>query len=213
LVATPAGMNNVLTLNNGSGYPITTVLPNGFWNFYSVSNATQTMMVWNSPNGWGTAWEASTGGTIASVQDNGFNGNLVGNASFATNAATASFATVSGSASNLLGTVTNTAAAFLPYALSTFTNMLIDPANGNYQQVMLTNATTLIITNSENWTNYGCSIRLELWAGANAVTFATTNLATNLFSLSGLGISNGTWNVFLFDKTVKTNTWKIYQLQ
>ena len=102
-----------------------------------------------------------------------------------------------------------------PYALSSNTNLIVDPVNGNYQSVILTNNTTVTWTNvSGAWVNQGAFVRLEVFAGTFSLTWTTPTLATNLFNPSQLTTSNGIWNVYLIDKVAYgTANAKVYQLQ
>jgi len=116
------------------------------------------------------------------------------------------------------GTVTNTtqSAFYSPYQVSPNTNMIIDPANGNYQAVILTNNTTLTWTNvgGAGWNGNGAFVRLEIWPGSYTLTWNTANLNTNLFSVAAFSYTSTNWSVFVFDKVAYlTTAAKVYQLQ
>lgn len=108
------------------------------------------------------------------------------------------------------------AANYTPYQITPTgtpaTNVLVNPANGNYQAITLvTNAYISVVAGNAS---YGHSVRLDI-AITNAiyaVSFASSNFVTTpVFSLS-----SGTINTLLFDKpfTLATNNlWRMFQLQ
>jgi hypothetical protein len=97
-------------------------------------------------------------------------------------------------------------AAWAPVAVASAECVTLDVAGGNLQLLVVTNAACTIYPPAVN-TNLTQSIRLELVAGTNAITFA--GAVSNAASLT---IATDGTTALLFDQPYGRTFWKVYGL-
>lgn len=97
-------------------------------------------------------------------------------------------------------------AAWAPVAVASAECVTLDATGGNLQVLVVTNAACTIYPPAVN-TNLTQSIRLELVAGTNAITFA--GAVSNAASLT---IATEGTTALLFDQPYGRTFWKVYGL-